>query len=107
MRNVTVSLPEDTVRWLRVEAAKADHSVSGWLADLLDKMRLQDDEYEAAMKRCLAIEPRKFQWVDGRKPTREELHDRLHDKSDILEAGAACSSQRQVGPRDLRSRNAP
>ena len=38
MRNVTVSLPEDTVRWLRVAAAKADRSVSGWLADLLDKM---------------------------------------------------------------------
>ena len=76
MKNVTVSLPEDTARWLRVEAAKADRSVSGWLADLLEKMRRRDDEYEAAMARCLAIKPHKFQWVDGRKPTREELHDR-------------------------------
>ena len=71
MRNVTVSLPEDTVRWLRVEAAKADRSVSGWLADLLDKMRLQDDEYEAAMERCLAIEPRKFSGsTDASRPVR-------------------------------------
>ena len=76
MKNVTVSLPEDTARWLRVEAAKADRSVSSWLADLLDGMRRQTDEYEAAMERCLAIKPRKFQWVDGRNPTREELHDR-------------------------------
>ena len=76
MKNVTVSLPEDTARWLRVEAAKADRSVSRWLAELLDKMRRQDDEYEAAMARYLAIKPRKLQWVDGRKPTREELHDR-------------------------------
>ena len=76
MKNVTVSLPEDTARWLRVEAAKADRSVSRWLAELLYKMRRQDDEYEAAMARYLAIKPRKLQWVDGRKPTREELHDR-------------------------------
>ena len=76
MRTVTVSLPEETARWLRVEAAKADCSVSGWLADLLFKIRHQDDEYEAAMARSLATKPRKFQWVDGRKPTREELHDR-------------------------------
>ena len=76
MKNVTVSLPEDTARWLRVEAAKADRSVSAWLAQLLDTMRRQDGEYEAAMARYLAIKPRKFQWVDGRKPTREELHDR-------------------------------
>jgi plasmid stability protein len=76
MKNVTVSLPEDTARWLRVEAAKADRSVSRWLADLLDTMRRQDNEYEAAMARYLAIKPRKFRWVDGRKPTREELHDR-------------------------------
>ena len=76
MKNVTVSLPEDTARWLRVEAAKADRSVSAWLADLLESLRRQDDEYEAAMARYLAIKPRKFQWVDGRKPTREELHDR-------------------------------
>ena len=76
MKNVTVSLPEDTARWLRVEAAKADLSVSRWLADLLESKRRQDDAYQAAMERCLAIKPRKFEWVDGRKPTREELHDR-------------------------------
>ena len=76
MKNVTVSLPEDTARWLRVAAAKDDRSVSGWLAALLDKMRHRDDEYATAMARYLAMKPRKLQWVDGRKPTRDELHDR-------------------------------
>ena len=76
VKNVTVSLPDETARWLRVAAAKADRSVSGWLADMLEKMRRQDDEYETAMARYLAIKPRKLQWVDGRKPTRDELHDR-------------------------------
>ena len=76
MKNVTVSLPEDTARWVRVEAARADRSVSAWLAELLESKRRQGDEYQAAMERCLATKPRKLQWVDGRKPTREELHDR-------------------------------
>ena len=76
MKNVTVSLPEDTARWVRVEAAKADRSVSAWLAELLDDTKRRGDEYDAAMERCLAIKPRKLEWIDGRKPTREELHDR-------------------------------
>jgi len=28
------------------------------------------------MKRYLEMKPRKLDWLDGRKPTREELHDR-------------------------------
>lgn len=55
-----VALPEETSRWVRVEAAKADRR----------------DDYHDAMERCLAIRPRKLDWIDGRKPTREELHDR-------------------------------
>ena len=76
MKNVTVSLPEDTAQWVRVEAAKADRSVSAWLADLLSDTKCRSDDYDAAMERCLAIRPRKLAWTDGRKPVREELHDR-------------------------------
>ena len=59
-------------------------------------MRRQDDEYEAAMERCLAIEPSNFEWVDGRKPTRDELH----AKSNVLNSNATCSSERQMGPHE-------
>ena len=76
MKNVTISLPEDVARWLRVRAAADGRSVSGWVADLLAGMRLQEDNYEVAMKEALAIKPWKMEWVDGRKPTRDELHDR-------------------------------
>ena len=44
------------------------------------------------MARYLAIKPRKFQWVDGRKPTREELHDR-----DSLVAGNLLVSHGETG----------
>ena len=39
-------------------------------------MKRQEDEYEIAMERALAIEPRKAEWVDRRKPTRDKFHDR-------------------------------
>lgn len=76
MKNVTVTLPEDTALWLRVRAAEANRSVSGWLADTVEEMRRREDRYEVAMVRALARKPRKMTWVDGRKPTRDELHDR-------------------------------
>ena len=76
MKNVTISLPEDVARWLRVRAAADGRSVSGWIADLLAGMRRQEGNYEVAMKEALAIKPWKMEWVDGRKPTRDELHDR-------------------------------
>lgn len=76
MKNITITLPEETARWLRVKAAENERSVSKWLAGLLAGMQRREDEYEVAMKRALAIKPRKMGWVDGRKPTREELHDR-------------------------------
>ena len=50
--------------------------MSKWLAELLEEMQRQEDEYEVAMKRALSVKPRQMEWVDGRKPTREELHDR-------------------------------
>ena len=76
MKNVTITLPDDLARWLRVRAAEDDCSVSRWVAELLARMRREEDTYEVAMKRYLAIKPWKMEWVDGRKPTREELHDR-------------------------------
>ncbi len=76
MKNVTVTLPEDTALWLRVRAAEANRSVSSWLADLVDEMRRHEDDYEVAMTRALARRPRKMEWIDGRRPTRDELHDR-------------------------------
>ncbi len=78
MRNVTITLPENVARWVRVRAAESDRSVSKWLAELIEGMRSQEDEYDIAMERFLerARQSRKLEWVDGRRPTREELHDR-------------------------------
>ncbi|MYA44722.1 MAG: ribbon-helix-helix protein, CopG family [Rhodospirillaceae bacterium] len=76
MKNITITLPEDTAAWLRVRAAENGRSVSRWMAELLEGMRRGEDEYNLAMERYLARKPRKLDWVDGRRPTRDELHDR-------------------------------
>ena len=76
MKNVTVTLPEDVAAWLRVRAAESDRSVSRWLAELLEGMRRGEDDYDLAMERYLSRKPRKLHWIDGRRPTRDELHDR-------------------------------
>ena len=76
MKNITIALPEDTARWVRVRAATEDRSVSRWLAELIEGMRRSEDEYDVAMKSFLARKPQKLQWVDGRRPTRDEIYDR-------------------------------
>ena len=74
MKNVTITVPEEVVRWLRVKAAEDNRSVSHWVAELLEWMRRQEDEYEVAMKRYLVMKPCKMEWPEGRKPTSEELY---------------------------------
>ena len=76
MKNITITLPEDLARWVRIRAAENERSVSRWLADLLEGMRRQDDDYAIAMRQFLAVEPRAMEWIDGRKPSRDERHDR-------------------------------
>ncbi len=76
MKNITITLPEDVARWLRVKAAEDDRSVSRWICELLERTRRREDDYEVAMKRYLARKPRKIEWPEGRRPTREELYDR-------------------------------
>lgn len=39
MKNVTITLSEDTARWLRIKAAQDDVSVSRWIGELLERMR--------------------------------------------------------------------
>jgi hypothetical protein len=74
MKNVTVTMEDDVADWARMEAARRNTSVSRLIGELLaDKMR-HDDAYERAMQDWRS---RERTWVsDGRRATREELHDR-------------------------------
>jgi hypothetical protein len=75
-RNVTITLDEETARWARVEAARADVSVSRFVGSLLRERMEQSSAYEKARRRFLARAPY-LEPVEGRRlPTRDDLHDR-------------------------------
>ncbi len=76
MKNITVTLPENVALWLRVRAAEDGRSVSKWLAELLESMKRQEDEYEIAMKRYLAMKPEKLNESGEPYPARDSHYDR-------------------------------
>lgn len=75
-RNVTVTLDEETARWVRVEAARADMSVSQFLGEVLAERRRRAEGYEAARDLFLSREPRPLRAPGDRLPTRDEIHER-------------------------------
>ena len=76
MKNITITMPEDLARKVRVMAAEADTSMSQFLCRLIEEKTAKDDSYQAAMSRWLSRE-RGGLWLDGQKlPTRDEIHDR-------------------------------
>ncbi len=76
LKNVTVTMDEETARWARIEAAKRDMSLSRFLGDILNERMVGEDAYAHAQARYLAQEPRVHRRPGQRLPTRDEVHDR-------------------------------
>jgi hypothetical protein len=57
LRNITVTLDGEVVRWARMEAARKETSVSRLLGGILRERMLEKDAYEGAMHRALARKP--------------------------------------------------
>jgi hypothetical protein len=75
-RNITIVLDEASARWVRVEAARRDTSVSRYVGDLLARERMRDEAYDAAMARFLSRAPRVLGAEGASLPSREEVHER-------------------------------
>lgn len=75
-RNITIVLDEASARWVRVEAARRDTSVSRYVGDLVTRERTRDEAYDAAMSRFLSRSPRILGAEESRLPSREEVHER-------------------------------
>jgi hypothetical protein len=76
MRNVTIALEEEVARWVRIEAARRDTSVSRLVGEMLREQMRSEDAYEVARRQFFAVEPRPLRQDDSPLPAREELHDR-------------------------------
>lgn len=81
MKNITITLDEKTAAWIRVYAARQGMSVSRLLGEMLQQRMRDLREYDEAMQRYLARLAKKAtrrEWIDGRRPTREELNERAN-----------------------------
>jgi len=76
MKNITITMDEDTARWARIEAARRGTSVSRMLGELLRQQRLQDAEFHAARQRYLDLDAVSIKSTHQRYPARSSLHDR-------------------------------
>jgi hypothetical protein len=76
MKNVTITLDEETIDWARIHAAEHRVSVSRFIGDLLRERMRHSREYDEAMRRFLSKGPYKIKGPRQRYPKREELYDR-------------------------------
>jgi hypothetical protein len=76
VRNVTISLDEETARWARVEAARHDTSVSRWIGELLEERRRNAFDYERARRSYLYRPATPLKQPGKSLPTRDDVHDR-------------------------------
>ena len=74
--NITLKIDTRLIRSVKIEAAKRGSSVSALLAEKLEQIANEGDEYEKAKKRAVAR--LKTGWALGwQKPkSRDELHGR-------------------------------
>ena len=76
MKNITITMPDDLARKVRVLAAQADTSMSQYLCQLAARHAEADDAYLAAMRRYLSRNRVGLRLERQRLSSREALHDR-------------------------------
>jgi hypothetical protein len=76
MKNITITLDEQTAKWAREQAATQGLSVSRFVGDMLRKQLPKAQAYERAMRSFLAREPWTLTQPGEKLPTRDEIYDR-------------------------------
>jgi hypothetical protein len=76
MKNVTVTLDEDTAARARVKAAERKMSLSRYVGEVLRKELRHDDEYEAAYRAWRKSKPFPLKGPPQPYPKRDEIYDR-------------------------------
>jgi hypothetical protein len=74
MKNVTITVEEPVLEWVRIEAAKRNSSVSRLVGEMLAEKMQHEDAYEQAMREALKFDS----WGVSEGPylSREEMYDR-------------------------------
>jgi flagellar biosynthesis/type III secretory pathway ATPase len=75
MKNITITLDDETAAWLRAEAGRRGQSVSRLVGELLRERNHDLLAYERAMHDFFT-RPRTLVNIGSPRPTREEIYDR-------------------------------
>ncbi len=76
MKNITITLDDETARWLREYAAGKSLSVSRAVGELLRQRMTDAERYELAMRQFFAVKPRPLGEPGEGYGKREDLYDR-------------------------------
>lgn len=78
MRNITLALPEETLREVKILAAKRGTSVSAMLREKLEALVREESDYARAKREALAALEHGYDLGTYGKAswTRDELHER-------------------------------
>jgi hypothetical protein len=99
MKNVTITLREEVAEWLRIEAAKAGLSMSGFMSDLLETRMGRGKDQIAGLEFFLSGPG--FPGLSAGLPKRDELYDRAalhrHEHSDLRPRSGRTGETRNVG----------
>ena len=76
MKNITITLDDETAAQARIKAAERNMSLSRFIGEVLREHVRGSGEYERAMRRFLSRKPTPLQEPGQRYPRREELYDR-------------------------------
>lgn len=77
-RNITLSLPEETLQAVKIIAVKRNTSLSSLLGEVLTDMVRQETGYTQAEQEFMTLAQTGFDLGSGGKPegTRDDIHER-------------------------------
>jgi hypothetical protein len=76
VKNLTITLDEETARLARIRASEREMSLSRYIGEVLRRELRHDDAYEAAYRAWRAEKPFPLKGASQPYPKREELYDR-------------------------------
>lgn len=76
MKNMTITLDDETAAWVRAQAAEQSKSISRFVGEHLQASMKDRREYQRAYRRWLARPSFNLTGKPEEYPSREEVHDR-------------------------------
>lgn len=73
MKNVTITVDDTALEWVRIEAAKRNTSVSRLVGEMLAEKMRHDDAYERAYREW-QVDQRSWASSGAPYPTRDEIY---------------------------------